>query len=173
MTSGSQPSSAGNLSVRPEQLRDVGLFSALSDSALDFLSQQLECKRYDHGETVFVEGEVSGALFIVLSGEMEVLKKSHSGLEARVAVLGPSDWFGEMSVVDVQPRSATVRTISPAMLIRCDASALDALYRHDLKSYSLVVLNIARGLSRRLRVADGLLADLVGKVLSRSAPPAG
>ncbi|HTA89242.1 MAG TPA: cyclic nucleotide-binding domain-containing protein, partial [Polyangiaceae bacterium] len=85
--------------------------------------------------------------------------------EARVALLGPGDWFGEMSIVDIQPRSATVRALAPSRLLRISAADLDALYRYDLRSYSLIVLNLARELSRRLRVADGILADLISNVL--------
>jgi CRP/FNR family transcriptional regulator, cyclic AMP receptor protein len=70
-----------------------------------------------------------------------------------------------MSIVDVQPRSATVRALAPGRLLRITAADLDALYRHDVKSYVLIVLNMARELSRRLRVADGILADLIANVM--------
>ena len=85
--------------------------------------------------------------------------------DARVAVLGPSDWFGEMSIVDIQPRSATVRALAPGRLVRVTPADLDTLYRHDLRAYAIVILNLARELSRRLRVADGIVADLVANVL--------
>ena len=103
-------------------------------------------------------------MYVVLQGDVEVLKKSKSGTDRRVAVLGPCDWFGEMSIIDVQPRSASVLSVSPARLLRVTAKDLDALYRYDVKSYSLIVLNIAREMSRRLRVADGILADLIANV---------
>jgi CRP/FNR family cyclic AMP-dependent transcriptional regulator len=83
----------------------------------------------------------------------------------RVAVLGPSDCFGEMSLIDLQARSATVRVLAPSRLLRVTSEDMDALYRHDLKSYTLIVLNIARDLSRRLRVTDGILADFTANVL--------
>jgi len=80
-------------------------------------------------------------------------------------MLGPGDWFGEMSVLDVLPRSATTRAVSPSRLLRFTAHDLDALYRRDLRAYSLLVLNIAREMSRRLRVADGLLAEVVSNMM--------
>jgi CRP-like cAMP-binding protein len=110
-------------------------------------------------------------MFVLLSGEMEVLKRSKRDVEARVAILGPNDWFGEMSILDVMPRSATVRAIAPSRLLRVTAHDLDALYRRDLKSYTLLVLNIAREMSRRLRVADSLLAELVANMLDEYARP--
>ena len=70
-----------------------------------------------------------------------------------------------MSIIDVQPRSATVRALGPTHLLRIASEDLDALYRHDVKSYSIVILNIARDLSRRLRVTDGILADIAANVL--------
>jgi CRP-like cAMP-binding protein len=114
-------------------------------------------------------------MFVVVSGEVEVLKRSKRNIEARVAVLGPGDWFGEMSIVDIQPRSATVRALAPSRLLRVSSADLDALYRHDLRSYAIVILNLARELSRRLRVADTILADLISNVMDQylTRPAAG
>jgi CRP-like cAMP-binding protein len=65
----------------------------------------------------------------------------------------------------MQARSATVRALGPSRLARFTSEDMDALYRFDLKSYAIVVLNIARDLSRRLRVTDGILADFTVNVL--------
>jgi len=146
-------------------LRNIGLFGALSDDVLTFLVGMLTVVTPEVGETIFREGDEANAMYVVLAGEVEVTKKSRGGVDARVAVLGPSDWFGEMSIVDIQPRSATVRTLAPGRLMRISASDLDALYRHDVRSYAIIVLNLARELSRRLRVADGILADLIANVM--------
>ena len=70
-----------------------------------------------------------------------------------------------MSMLDMQERSATVRAVAPSRLLTITSEDLDALYRFDLKSYALIVLNVARDLSRRLRVTDGLLAEFAGNVL--------
>ena len=146
-------------------LRNIGLFGALSDEVLAFLAGMLTVVKPTIGETIFREGDEANAMYVVLAGEMEVTKKSRGAVDARVAVLGPGDWFGEMSIVDIQPRSATVRALAPGRLIRISAADLDALYRHDVRSYAIIVLNLARELSRRLRVADGILADLIANVM--------
>jgi CRP-like cAMP-binding protein len=151
--------------IAPSDLRNIGLFGALSDEVLVFLAGMLTVVKPTIGETIFREGDEANAMYVVLAGEMEVTKKSRGAVDARVAVLGPGDWFGEMSIVDIQPRSATVRTLAPGRLIRVSASDLDALYRHDVRSYAIIVLNLARELSRRLRVADGILADLIANVM--------
>lgn len=162
--------------VSAAELRNIGLFGALSDDVLSHLSSTLTPTSHPAGECVFREGSDAREMFVLVSGELEVLKRSKSGVEARVALLGPGDWFGEMSILDVQPRSATVRTLAPARLLKITSADLDALYRFDVKSYALIVLNLARELSRRLRVADGILADFVANVmdsyLARPNPPA-
>jgi CRP/FNR family transcriptional regulator, cyclic AMP receptor protein len=168
-------SSAAESKIGPAELRNIGLFGALSDDVLEYLASQLSVETPPAGATLFREGEDASAMFVVISGEVEVLKKSKRGIEARVAVLGPGDWFGEMSIVDIQPRSATVRALAPSRLLRVSAADLDALYRHDLRSYAIIILNLARELSRRLRVADGILADLISNVMDQylTRPPAG
>jgi CRP-like cAMP-binding protein len=147
------------------QLREVGLFGALSDEFLEHLVKTLTVTRLLPGDTVFREGEPAREMYVVLDGEIEVLKKSRKGRETRVAILGPNDCFGEMSIIDMMPRSATVRTLGPAQLLKISTEEMDGFYRHDLKSYTLIVLNLARDLSRRLRVTDGLLADFTATVI--------
>ena len=151
--------------ITAAELRNIGLFGALSDDVLAVLSGMISVVVPGIGEVIFREGDEGNAMYVVLAGEIEVTKASRNGVDARVAMLGPGDWFGEMSIVDIQPRSATVRAIAPARLVRISAADLDSLYRHDVRSYSIVVLNLARELSRRLRVADGILADLIANVL--------
>lgn len=148
-----------------DALREIGLFGALSDEVLEYLVKALPVIVVNPGESVFREGDQAREMFVVLDGECEVLKRGKRGIEARVALLGPGDWFGEMSILDVQPRSATVMALAPSRLIRIGAESLDQLYRRDLKAYALIVLNIARELSRRLRVADGLIADIMANVV--------
>lgn len=148
-----------------DRLRDIGLFGGLSDEVLEQLATTLDVVVLEPGACVFKEGDSGREMFVLLEGEIEILKHSKSQRDTRVALLGPNDWFGEMSILDVMPRSATVRTLSPSRVLRITAHDLDALYRRDLRSYSLVVLNIAREMSRRLRVVDGLLAEFVANVV--------
>ena len=168
-------SSAATNAIGPSELRNIGLFGALSDDVLEYLATLLTVETPPAGATLFREGEDASAMFVVISGEVEVLKKSKRNMEAREAVLGPGDWFGEMSIVDIQPRSATVRALAPSRLLRVSSADLDALYRHDLRSYAIIILNLARELSRRLRVADGILADLISNVMDQylTRPAAG
>ena len=158
--------------VEVSQLREIGLFGGLDEETLTVLSREIPIERVMVGTRVVNEGDPAREMFVVLDGELEVLKKSKtSSSEVRVAMLGPSSWFGEMSILDVQPRSASVRALAPSRVMRVSAESVDRLlYRRDLKAYSLFVMNIARELSRRLRVADGILAQLVGTVTEEYVP---
>lgn len=151
--------------VTADALERIGLFGALDRESLEFLAETLECVTMQPGHVVFREGDTAHEMFVVLRGEFEVLKSSKRGVDARVAMLGSGDWFGEMSILDVHPRSATVRSLAASRLLTITAADLEALYRRDVKAYSLFVLNVARELSRRLRVADGILADLVASLM--------
>jgi CRP/FNR family cyclic AMP-dependent transcriptional regulator len=151
--------------VTVDGLRDIGLFGALSDDVLAHLTSTLKQFTVMPGDTIFREAEPAHEMYALLDGEVEVIKKSRQGREHRIALLGPSDCFGEMSVIDMMPRSATVRAVAPSRLLRISSEDMDALYRYDLKSYALITLNIARDLSRRLRVTDGILADFTANVL--------
>jgi CRP-like cAMP-binding protein len=155
----------GDDPVTAQQLREVGLFGALSDDVLEHLARTLHVHRFAPGDTIFREGDPAHEMYVVLDGEVEVVRKSRKGRDHRIAILGPTDCFGEMSLIDVQPRSATVRALAASRVLRVTSEDFDKLYRHDLKSYALVTLNIARDLSRRLRVTDGILADFTVSVL--------
>lgn len=151
-------------SVRPSitraTLRDIGLFGGLSDGTLDRLAEELPHVRSEPGRMMVVEGDLSTEMFVVIAGELEVVKKAEDGTSVRVAMLGPGDWFGEMGILGIQPRSASVRALAPSLLLSMGTEQVDRLlYRADLKDYALLVMNIARELSRRLRVADGILAQ--------------
>ncbi len=146
--------------LNADHLVDIGLFGGLSRETLTVLAESLPATRVEAGDMVVEEGDMSTQMFVVIAGELEVIKKGESGGDVRVAVLGPSDWFGEMSIIDVQPRSASVRAVAPTLVLSITAEHVEnLLYRRDLKDYALFVMNIARELSRRLRVADGILAQ--------------
>jgi CRP/FNR family transcriptional regulator, cyclic AMP receptor protein len=150
--------------VTVAELRDLGLFGGLGDEALQHLASTLKIQNRAADELLFREGDQAREFYVLLRGDVEVFKVLGSGTEARLATLSPGHWFGEMSVFDVQRRSAGVRTMVPCRLLVVTARDLDALYRRDLKSYTLLVLNVARELARRLRLVDELVADFIGNV---------
>jgi CRP/FNR family transcriptional regulator, cyclic AMP receptor protein len=147
-------------SVTAEMLQSNQLFRGVEASALQSLLEQYKPEIAQPGEWIMREGGVADFMFVIINGELEVV--SHGGgtsAEVRVALLGPGDWVGEMAVLDPQAqRSASVRSLAPSLLLRLTVSQMQAIEEEHLPVYTSMVRNIARELSRRLRVADRLIA---------------
>jgi CRP/FNR family cyclic AMP-dependent transcriptional regulator len=135
-------------------------FGGLSDASLDLLVSMLVERRLDAGATVVSEGEAGRSMFVVHSGELVVSKLGESGHLVRMAGLASGDFFGEMTLIEMQNRSATVVTESPTVLYELTARNLYTYYKADIHGYVMVLQNINRELCRRLRRADDRLAAL-------------
>jgi len=142
-------------------LADIAVFGGLRDDVRDFIAGCVREVRFAGPSPVVGEGDLAREMFLVREGELEVCKKGMSGELVRLAVLRAGDCMGEMSLIDIQPRSASVRTLGPATLLVLSNADLAQLFRTDPESYTLLVLNIAREISRRLRRADELLAEMM------------
>lgn len=129
-------------------------FGGLPDPSLDLLiSMLVEC-RFDVGATIVAEGEPGRSMFIVKSGRLAVRKRANAGSVIPISVLEPGDFFGEMTLIEMQNRSATVIAESPTALYELTAQKLYACYKADIHAYVIVLQNINRELCRRLRRAD-------------------
>jgi CRP/FNR family cyclic AMP-dependent transcriptional regulator len=135
-------------------------FGGLSDASLDLLLPMLVERHFDAGATVVAEGEPGRSMYVVHSGALVVRKLSASGQVVRMAGLGPGDFFGEMTLIEMQNRSATVEAESATVLYELTAKSLYAYYKADIHAYVMVLQNINRELCRRLRRADDRIAAL-------------
>ena len=135
-------------------------FGGLSDASLHLLVSMLVERRFDAGATVVVEGEPGLSMFVVFSGQLVVSKRRDSGAPLRMAGLEPGDFFGEMTLIEIQNRSATVVAESPTVLYELTARNLYTYYKTDIHAYVMVMQNINRELCRRLRRADNRFAEL-------------
>ncbi|WP_354230552.1 cyclic nucleotide-binding domain-containing protein [Bradyrhizobium sp. F1.4.3] len=133
-------------------------FGGLTDAGLDLLMSMLVECHFDVGATVVAEGESGRSMFIVKSGRLAVSKRANSGSVIPISVLEPGDFFGEMSLIEMQNRSATVIAESPTVLYELTAQKLYACYKADIHAYVIVLQNINRELCRRLRRADDRFA---------------
>jgi CRP/FNR family transcriptional regulator, cyclic AMP receptor protein len=134
-------------------------FGGLSDASLDLLVSMLVERRVDAGATVVAEGEPGRSMFVVHSGEL-VVSKLKSGRAIPMTRLEPGDFFGEMTLIEMQNRSATVVAESPTLLYELTAQKLYKFYKNDVYGYVIVMQNINRELCRRLRRADDRFAEL-------------
>jgi CRP/FNR family cyclic AMP-dependent transcriptional regulator len=135
-------------------------FGGLDDAQLDRLIAMLAERRYSAGERVFVEGDQERSMYIVHSGELLVCKAGESGRTVRMSRLGPGDFFGEITLIAMQPRPSTVRVETASVLYELTAMNLYAYYKADVHAYAMVLGNINRELCRRLLKADERIAEL-------------
>jgi CRP-like cAMP-binding protein len=135
-------------------------FGGLSDASLELLISMLAERRCEAGAVVVAEGEPGRAMYVVHSGELVVSKRGESGRMVRMAGLGPGDFFGEMTLIEMQNRSAAVVAQGPTVLYELTAQNLYAYYKADIHAYVLVMQNINRELCRRLRRADDRIAAM-------------
>jgi len=135
-------------------------FGGLSEASLDLLVSMLVERRFDAGATVVAEGEPGRSMFIVHAGQLVVSKRLDSGRVIRMSGLEAGDFFGEMTLIEMQNRSATVVAESPTVLYELTARELYKCYKTDIHAYVMVMQNINRELCRRLRRADNRIAEL-------------
>ncbi len=136
---------------------DIALFSSLDDDTLELLSQRLVVSSAKVGDLIFEESDAGRAMYVVLEGSVTLFKRCQCGHtpEMRTALAG--DWFGEMSLLDVMARPVSARAAADTKLLAVCPTDLSAVYRADLKMYSLLVMNMARQLSRKLRKVEASL----------------
>ena len=146
-------------------LRRVPLFSLLTVTQAEVISGAVTKQRYKRGEVLVEQGQKSTALAILLTGRARVVSADSRGREVILATLGPGDYIGEMSIIDNEPHSATVRAeVQTDVLLLGRADFARCLAENA--SMSLVVM---RGLVKRLRHADRkieslALLDVYGRV---------
>ncbi len=151
-------------SIRPtvdtsdsEVLSRAGLFQGVEPEARDSLFSALELADYRRGEAVFSEGELGDTLFIVLTGKVKVGRRAADGRENMLSVMGPADMFGELSLFDPGPRTATATVLTDARV----ASLAQSSLRPWISDRPEIAEQLLRVLARRLRRTNDALADLI------------
>jgi CRP/FNR family transcriptional regulator, cyclic AMP receptor protein len=143
------------MSVVSLVLAHVPLFAVLAPRELDALGQALRPRRYAKGDMIFQQGDPGDAFYVIESGEVKVVLSSADGKEVILAILGPGHFFGELSLLDGEPRSADV--------FAKEDCALLSLHRADFLAFLRANPRAAEALlavlSRRLRATDDLVHD--------------
>jgi CRP-like cAMP-binding protein len=139
-----------------DALRRSPLFDLLSPAELQVLADLSKPLRFGPGERIFAEGEVGDSLYVLAAGEVEVSRHETPG--APLALLAAPAAFGEMSLVDREHRSATVRARTDVQALQLTAENFTTFRKYSRDGFTLVVMNIARVLSSRLRETSAKLA---------------
>ena len=138
-------------------LRQAPLFSALDDEAATALRSSMTDNRLRRGDVLFHEGDSGDKLYIVTEGKVKLGRTSADGRENLLAILGPGQMFGELSLFDPGPRSATVTAVTDTVF----ASLSHADLLRWLEGRPAVARGLLTQLAGRLRRANDVVADLV------------
>jgi CRP/FNR family cyclic AMP-dependent transcriptional regulator len=146
-------------------LKAVPLFASFPEEQLRLITTLVTRKSTPRSTTIMAGGDPTDHLYIVLSGRLKVMMSDAEGKEVILSILGPGEFFGEMGLIDDEPRSATVVTIEPCELL----SIAKREFKKCLADNFEMAMAVMRGLVRRLREADrkiGSLAllDVYGRV---------
>ena len=138
-------------------LARAGLFQGVDPEAAEALSKELEMLEIRKGDVIFTEGEPGDSLYIILSGKVKLGRRAADGRQNLIAVMGPSDMVGELSLFDPGPRTATATAVTDLRLARLRKAAL----RPWLTNRPEISEQLVRVLARRLRRTNNALADLI------------
>ena len=138
-------------------VRQAPLFAALDDEAADALRKTMTRVDVPRGETIFHEGDPGDRLYVIVEGKIKLGRASGDGRENLLAVLGPGEMFGELSLFDPGQRNATGTAVADTVLIGMGSDDLDQW----LRGRPDVARHLLRALARRLRRTNEALADLV------------
>ncbi len=155
------------MGLKDELLKGVDLFSALDDSLLEVISKLLIEKNFRKGEIILVEEDDSNqSLFIIAKGEVKVVLTAEDGREAILATLKEGDFFGEMALLDGEPRSATVRAVEESRLLMIRRED----FLENVRKQPELALTLLGEMSRRLRKSNRQISSLaLMKVYGRVA----
>ena len=135
-------------------LRRVPLFAELSEEDLDDVTGSAEPLELAPGDLLAAEGEPGDAVFVVMTGELQVVKRSRT-TDVPIAVLGPGEIVGEMAIFESQPRNASVRALVPTRVIRIGRDEILAI----LRTRPTATLSMLRTLLGRLRNTESMLRE--------------
>ena len=151
--------------MNPQILKTVPLFSSLSDEQLGLLQPCLQQRAYPRAAFILRAGEETDALYIILSGRVKILIPDDQGREVILAVLGTNEFFGEMGLLDDQPRSASVETLEPCQMLRLSKAGFMGCLQNNFDLAMLIIRNLVKRLRHADRKIESLaLIDVYGRV---------
>jgi CRP/FNR family cyclic AMP-dependent transcriptional regulator len=151
-----------------EILARSGLVQGVEPGAVSALTKYLHAVEFPRRHTVFAEGEPGDRLYIIISGKVKIGRRSSDGRQNILAIMGPSDMFGELSIFDPGPRTSSATTLTRVRALSMDRAALRAW----ITDRPEIAEQLLRVLARRLRrtnnnIADLIFTDVPGRVASQ------
>ena len=141
------------LATRIELLQGMPIFGAIREDVLRSLLEQANVIAVPAGGYYFREGDDARGMFVLESGCAAVLK-DWEGRKYKLHEFHRGDCFGEMALMDLMPRSASVKALEDCSAIELRPDHLMRLFEHDVEQFALIQMNMGREVCRRLRATD-------------------
>jgi CRP/FNR family transcriptional regulator, cyclic AMP receptor protein len=160
------PSSVLSIDEQLETLKHVTIFSGFTNEDLRYLCKNCTLVEAPKGECIIDEGSEASEILIILSGHVTiVLNLADDPIE--IMEFGPGSCIGETSVIGIQTHSASAVVTENAILLVLLRQVLMQLFDNNKSLFSLLILNMARELARRLHHTDQILLHYAKMVKSR------
>jgi CRP/FNR family cyclic AMP-dependent transcriptional regulator len=153
-----------NLAVNTTMLKTVSLFSLFSDRELTTLIPAVQHRCYPRHTFMVRARDKTNAVYVMLSGKAKVVIDDGDGREVTVCTIGPSEFFGEMSLLDEKPRSASVQALEPCEVLCISKSAFMACLEDNSDAAILMLRNVVGRLREDRKIASLALMDVNGRV---------
>lgn len=140
-----------------DSLRAVPLFSQLREDDIERISQVARERSYPKNSVIVFEDDPGDALYVVLAGQVKVVLVGEDGREVILSTMSMGDFFGEMSIIDDEPRSATVIAMEDSNLLVVRRED----FQRQLEASPRIAIGLLRALCKRLRQADNKIGGLV------------
>jgi CRP-like cAMP-binding protein len=139
--------------IKPESLQKYSLFGGLELEQVESILPLMKQEKFGPDELIITEGKPNDKIFFLIEGTVSVTKK-----DIVLSRFGEGEAFGEIEVLDVMPAAASIKSITDVKLMSMSNKTLRDIYKLDIKIFSLIIMNLARDLSRRLRKMDDKVA---------------
>jgi CRP/FNR family transcriptional regulator, cyclic AMP receptor protein len=146
-----------------ELLRRVTTFSRLTDDQVALLAQSVGSQTFERGETIFHQGSIGSSLYIIVRGQVRIYTTSEAGQELTVTLFHDGDFFGEMALLDGQPRAASA-------VAMCKISSLTlhrAAFLHTISACPPIAASVLEVMALRLRQSNTVAEQLANLPASR------
>lgn len=147
--------------LTPKLLAEIPFFRDLDNKYIEMLSTKMQVFKANKGQLIISEGDTSQRMYFIVEGTVKVFRKTYKGKTEKICELSAPNYFGEMSVVDGGPRSASVEAYTNVVLAELKWDDVKFLFEDKPEIMCYIFKNIGTTLSMRLRRVNSLYSHLV------------
>lgn len=146
--------------LEPKLLAQIPFFKELEDEYIEMLSKKMQVFKADKGKLIISEGDTSQRMYFIIEGTVKVFRRTYKGKTENICELSAPSYFGEMSIIDGGPRSASVEAKTNIVLAELKWEDVRYLFEDKPEIMCYIFKNIGNTLSMRLRRSNSLYSHL-------------